>query len=108
MLAASLCCPRKRRERGGFRMRPARDERGGSASAVLKVGNGDDPRPGPGEVLVRLSTSGINPGDTKKRSDWMGFGKGYPRVVPYSVGLDVQRELSGSSLKWPTSTALVS
>jgi NADPH2:quinone reductase len=76
----------KRRERGGFRMRAAWYERGGPASEVLTVGEIDDPRPGRGEVLVRLRASGINPDDTKKRADWMGFGIGYPRVIPHSDG----------------------
>jgi NADPH2:quinone reductase len=44
-------------------------------------GETDDPRPGPGEVLVQLSASGINPGEVKKRVDWMGFGIGYPRLI---------------------------
>ena len=61
-------------------------ERCGPANEVLTVGEMEAPRPGPGEVLVRLRASGINPGDTKKRADWMGFGIGYPRVVPHSDG----------------------
>jgi NADPH2:quinone reductase len=50
-------------------MRAAWYERGGLAREVLTVGETDDPRPGPGEVLVRLRASGINPGETKKRAD---------------------------------------
>jgi NADPH:quinone reductase len=73
-------------ERGGFRMRAAWYERGGPASEVLTVGEMEAPRPDPGEVLVRVRTSGVNPGEVKKRSDWMGFGIGYPRVVPHSDG----------------------
>ena len=45
-----------------------------------------DPDPGPGEVRVRLAFSGINPGDTKKRADWVGYGLPYPRVIPHSDG----------------------
>ena len=45
-----------------------------------------DPEPGPREVRVRVTVSGINPGDTKKRSDWVGFGMPYPRVIPHSDG----------------------
>jgi NADPH2:quinone reductase len=76
-------------ERGGFRMRAAWYERGGPASEVLTVGEMDAPRPGPREVLVRVRASGVNPGEVKKRSDWMGFGIGYPRVIPHSDGAGV-------------------
>src|SRR3954471_13482960 len=48
-----------------------------------------DPAPGPGEVRVRVAVSGINPGDTKKRGDWVGYGMPYPRVVPHSDGAGV-------------------
>ena len=40
----------------------------GPARDVLQVGEVDTPTAGPGEVLVRLSTSGINPSDVKKRA----------------------------------------
>ena len=40
----------------------------GPASDVLKVGEFDTPVAGPGEVLVRLHTSGVNPSDVKKRA----------------------------------------
>jgi threonine dehydrogenase-like Zn-dependent dehydrogenase len=70
-------------------MRAAWYERGGPASEVLTVGEMDAPRPGPGEVLVRVRASGVNPGDIKKRADWMGFGIGYPRAVPNSDGAGV-------------------
>jgi NADPH:quinone reductase len=76
-------------ERGGFRMRAAWYERGGPASEVLTVGEMDAPRPGPREVLVRVRASGGNPGEVKKRADWMGFGIGYPRVIPHSDGAGV-------------------
>lgn len=70
-------------------MRAAWYERGGPASEVLTVGEMDTPRPGPGEVLVHVQTSGVNPGDVKKRADWVGLGVGYPRVVPHSDGAGV-------------------
>jgi NADPH2:quinone reductase len=73
-------------ERGGFRMRAAWYERGGLASEVLTVGVMEDPRTGAGEVLVRVHASGVNPGEVKKRSDWMGLGIGYPRVIPQGDG----------------------
>nr|WP_232531103.1 NADPH:quinone reductase [Microlunatus antarcticus] len=48
-----------------------------------------DPEPGPGEVRVRLTLSGISPGDTKKRRGWLGSTMPYPRVVPHSDGAGV-------------------
>ena len=39
-------------------------DRQGPAAEVLQVGQLSDPDPGPGEVRVRLTLSGINPGDT--------------------------------------------
>src|SRR4051812_5050354 len=61
-------------------------ERAGPAAEVLEVGAMADPEPGAGEVRVRLTFSGINPGDTKKRGDWVGYGMPYPRVIPHSDG----------------------
>jgi len=40
--------------------------------------------PAPGGVRVRVSVSGANPGDTKKRRGWTGSAMPYPRVVPHS------------------------
>ncbi|OZD65511.1 NADPH:quinone reductase [Rhodococcus sp. 06-1460-1B] len=58
----------------------------GPAQDVLQLGELATPRPGPGEVRVRLSLSSINPGDTKKRRGWLGSSMTYPRVVPHSDG----------------------
>jgi len=49
-------------------MRAAWFDRFGPAHEVLKVGEFEKPAPGPGEVLVRLRTSGVNPSDVKKRA----------------------------------------
>src|SRR3954471_22462358 len=64
-------------------------DRPGPAAEVLEVGQMADPEPGQGEVRVRVAVSGINPGDTKKRGDWVGYGMPYPRVVPHSDGAGV-------------------
>jgi len=40
----------------------------GAAQDVLHIGERDTPVAGPGEVLVRVSTSGVNPSDVKKRA----------------------------------------
>ena len=64
-------------------------DRQGPAAEVLQVGEMPNPEPGPGEVRVRLSFSGINPGDTKKRSSWQGASMSYPRIIPHSDGAGV-------------------
>jgi NADPH:quinone reductase len=64
-------------------------DRQGPAAEVLQVGEMADPEPGPGEVRVRLRLSGINPGDTKKRSSWQGASMSYPRIIPHSDGAGV-------------------
>lgn len=70
-------------------MRAAWYERQGPAEDVLIVGEMATPEPGPNEVRIRVAASGINPGDTKKRSDQFGVGMPYPRVVPHSDGAGV-------------------
>jgi NADPH2:quinone reductase len=64
-------------------------EQPGPAGVVLTVGEMDAPEPSPGEVRVRLAFSGVNPGDTKKRADWLGYGMPFPRVIPHSDGAGV-------------------
>lgn len=49
-------------------MRAAFYEQNGLAREVLKLGEIDTPCPGPGEVRVKLATSGVNPSDVKARS----------------------------------------
>ena len=52
---------------------------------VLTVGELPTPSPAPGEVLVRLATSGVNPSDWKTRSG-SSRPMASPRVVPHSDG----------------------
>ena len=49
-------------------MRAVWYERIGPAADVMRVGDMDVPDPGPGEVLVRVHASGVNPHDVKKRA----------------------------------------
>jgi len=49
-------------------MRAAWFDTFGSAKDVLQLGEIDKPIAGPGEVLVRVHTSGVNPSDVKKRA----------------------------------------
>src|SRR3954454_971792 len=48
-----------------------------------------EPEAGPGEVRVRVALSGVNPGDTKKRGDWLGSRMPFPRIVAHSDGSGV-------------------
>jgi len=52
---------------------------------VLTHGDLPTPSPAPGEVLVRLATSGVNPSDWKTRSG-TSRPMAFPRVVPHSDG----------------------
>ena len=82
-------------------MRAAWYEKQGPAREVLVVGDMPDPRPGAGEVRIRIAASGINPGDIKKRQDSFGFGMPYPRVIPHSDGAGrVDQVGDGVSPEW--------
>lgn len=61
-------------------------EKQGPAREVLVIGTMPDPKPGPGEVRIRVAASGINPGEVKKRQDAYSIGMPYPRVIPHSDG----------------------
>ena len=78
-------------------MRAVWYERQGAAGDVLQIGELPDPVPSPGEVRVRVTFSGVNPGDTKKRRGWLGSAMPFPRVVPHSDGAGVV-ELVGESV----------
>ncbi|KPP88998.1 MAG: NADPH2:quinone reductase [Rhodobacteraceae bacterium HLUCCA08] len=65
-------------------------EQFGPAGDVLTVGDLPDPVPGPGEVLVRLRASGVNPSDVKLRAGARpGAVMPFARVVPHSDGAGV-------------------
>ena len=61
----------------------------GPAHQVLKASEWPTPNPGPGEVLVKLHATGVNPSDVKKRAG------GFPNllddgpVIPHSDGAGV-------------------
>ncbi len=69
-------------------MRAAYYEKNGPADEVFAVGEVETPRPGAGEVRVKLMTSGVNPSDVKNRS---GRTRkiAFPRVIPHSDGAGV-------------------
>jgi NADPH:quinone reductase-like Zn-dependent oxidoreductase len=70
-------------------MRAAWFESFGSAEDVLRVGEKETPVAGPGEVLVRIATSGVNPSDVKKRAGSFPnlLDDGY--VIPNSDGAGI-------------------
>lgn len=61
----------------------------GPARDVFTLGEMAAPEPGPGEVRVRLETSGVNPSDTKTRAGATGRNTGHRRVIPHSDGAGV-------------------
>lgn len=73
-------------------MKAAYYEANGSAREVLRVGDVETPRPGAGEVRVKLATSGVNPSDWKSRA---GLARkiAFPRVIPQSDGAGVIDEV---------------
>ncbi len=70
-------------------MKAAWYDRQGLAAEVLQVGERPEPVAGDGEVRVRITFSGVNPGDTKKREGWLGSAMPYPEVIPHSDGAGV-------------------
>ncbi len=74
--------------------------RNGPAREIFEVGELPTPEPGPGEVRVRLYTSGVNRSDVRSR---VGRPLGGPLIVPHSdgagvidkVGANVQAERIG-------------
>ncbi len=73
----------------GESMKAAWFESFGAAADVLSVGEFEKPAAGPGEVLVRLHASGVNPSDVKKRAgsfpDLLDAGP----VIPNSDGAGI-------------------
>ena len=65
-------------------MRAVWYEENGDAS-VLQVGEMPDPEPGPGEVRVRVVTSGVNPSDWKRRQGTTAR-ISHPRIIPNQDG----------------------
>lgn len=97
-------------------MRAAYYERNGTAREVLYVGELETPHAGPGEVRVRLATSGVNPSDVKSRQGTTRK-MAFPLVIPHSDGAGVVDEVGASvpevprwrtrmALEWPMETRL--
>ena len=70
-------------------MRAGYYERLGDPLDIMQIGEIDQPRPGPGEVLVRMHVSGINPSDLKRATGWSGAPMAHARVIPNNDGAGV-------------------
>lgn len=62
-------------------MKAAWYEKNGAARETLIVGEMPTPQPGPGEVLVKVAVSGVNPSDVKSRR---GRPLNGPFIIPHS------------------------
>ncbi len=74
-------------------MRAAYYEKNGAARDVLRVGDVETPHAGPGEVRVKIATSGVNPSDVKSRA---GLTRKitWPKLIPQSDGAGIIDEVS--------------
>lgn len=61
-------------------------EKQGPAREVLVHGEMPDPPVGPGQVLVKVTTSAVNPSDCNGRGGNLGRRLLFPRVIPHSDG----------------------
>ncbi len=61
----------------------------GAAADVLHVGQVDAPEPGPGELRVKLQTSGVNPSDWKARLRGRGGVIPFDKITPHSDGAGI-------------------
>ena len=62
-------------------------EKNGAAAEVMKTGELTDPEPAPGEVLIRLHASAVNPSDVKARAGSRPIR--WPKLIPNSDGAGV-------------------
>ncbi|MGD9882685.1 MAG: NADPH:quinone reductase [Reyranella sp.] len=74
-------------------MRAAWYDRQGPAREVLQIGELATPVPGPGEALVRVHVSGVNPADCNGRAGRFGRKMGFARVVPHNDGAGVVEDV---------------
>jgi NADPH2:quinone reductase len=70
-------------------MRAAFYERTGPASEVFCIAELPTSVPGPGEVRVKVSWSGVNPSDVKSRAVNRTKSLPFPRIIPHSDGAGI-------------------
>ncbi|MGL4442693.1 MAG: alcohol dehydrogenase catalytic domain-containing protein, partial [Alsobacter sp.] len=61
----------------------------GPARDVIGIETRPRPTPGPGEVLVEIHRSGINPSDTKRRAGWASYKPRSARMVLHADGAGI-------------------
>jgi len=71
-------------------------EGGKGPAEALKLGEIDDPRPGPGQILIRVQAAGVNRPDIIQR---MGFYPPPPGAPP-TLGLEVAGEVIEGAGRW--------
>ena len=81
-------------------MRAVWYERQGPAEDVLIFGHQPTPKPGPGEVLVRVHASGVNPSDEGRRSGLARYPMMPPFIIPQSDGAGVVEALGPGVTKF--------
>jgi len=71
-------------------------EGGKGPAEALKLGEADDPKPGPGQILIRIEAAGVNRPDIIQRA---GF---YPPPpgAPATMGLEVAGEVIQGAGRW--------
>lgn len=89
------------RYRAGFIMLGYSFSVAGPARDVLRFGELDRPRPGPGEVLVQVNMSAVNPTDTKRRTDGRELAR-LGTIIPNNDGsgtiVEIGDQVAGSRL----------
>ena len=71
-------------------------EGGKGPPEALKLGEADDPRPGPGQILIRVEAAGVNRPDVIQR---LGFYPPPPGASPI-MGLEVAGEVIHAAGRW--------
>ncbi|MEP7030391.1 MAG: NADPH:quinone reductase [Pseudolabrys sp.] len=72
-------------------------EKNGSAREVLRVAEIETPKPGPGEVRVKIAASGVNPSDVKSRQGSRKIA--WPQLIPQSDGAGTIDQVGDSVAK---------
>ena len=74
-------------------MKAAIYEKTGPPHDVLRIAELPAPLPGPGEVRIKVSWSGINPSDVKSRAGVRTQTPPFPQIIPHSDGYGVIDEV---------------
>src|SRR6185437_10629662 len=71
-------------------------EGGKGPAEALRLGEADDPQPGPGQILIRVEAAGVNRPDIIQRN---GFYPPPPGAPP-TMGLEVAGEVVTGAGRW--------